>query len=788
MQIYNGRALIPFHKLDKIAVNLRCSLADVDFGFINQFNRVDVLSFRIWSLVRKFGMMSLDELVRKSASIKAARVCLLAMLILAFVTVAFQIRFVHADPLTIDVSPVSAPVGDTLTVSGVNATAYGEVRIYVLGFLFFASTLANESGGYSVNAVVPAVPFGAYLIMAVDVASGDSASTMLNVEPRILLTPEEGSYNTVVSVKGDGFYSDRNVTLIDFDGIDVTPLPRPHTDFLGSFVASFNVPSRPNGTYTVTAADEWGASASASFRVVPEIWVWSMSNSHAPLSLIYVEGYGFGVSVNVTMFFGSFDVTPYPFLTTGASGYFGAPFFVPNVFDGVYPITVSDADGNVATAQFPVPGPILTLTPDRAFESSIVTVHGLGFQPRAPVLLYLEGVTMTSLIDLMRMSPNLMAAEDGSFEYKFIVPVTKPGVYTVSAYMMLGPAPAEPIWLASANLTIYDDAPLDVVVNVGSIHFRGEIAEFYLETAFDGKPVNTTVSKAMLYYSDGTLMQDLTADVGQVATGLYRIPYAAPGDAPLGTYVLVVEGNYTKDLIEAFGTSSGNFLLSHGFTDQNARLVDLQNKVGTIVIPDLGVIKANLTAINATLASVEGREITLQSDLGTLKTDADTINARLVAIDGKEATIQSDLGILMVDADAINAKVTSIDGNVATISSDLGTVKSQMTNQAADYTGPATLILSLIAAVGALSSLLYVRKIKPPSPATATSKPPETPPPTVTREEAPQTATEEEPATPIHEETPATPPAPETQTVPEEPTTTQEAPSEAPPTPETPQS
>lgn len=659
---------------------------------------------------------------------------MLVFLVLAFTTTV-QVKLVHAAPLTLDVFPSSAPVGSIVALFGINATASGEVRIYVFS-LFFASTTANTTGGYSVNVTIPAVPAGSYPIMALDVESGDTASNSFGVEPRILLTPSEGSYDTVVSIRGEGFNSDTDITLT-FDGTDVTPLPAPHTDFLGSFSAEFNVPMEPNGTYTVTATDPWSTTASESFRVLPTIFVYPVSMNRNPGNLAFVEGYGFGVSLNVTMRFGSVDVTVYPIVTTDFLGYFSMPFFIPNLPRGIYTVNASDTQGNSAAVQFPVGDPILKLTPDRTFESSIVKAVGTGFMPRASILLYLEDITVTNVADLW-MSTNVAADNYGNFDYSFVVPVTKPGTYSVTAYMMLGPPPAEMQKVASANLTIIDDSPLDTVVNVGSMHFRGELAEFYVETALNGKPVNSTIRKATLYYLNGTQKVDFTSSVGKVATGLYRIAYAVPGDAPFGTYNLLVEANYTSLWIEAYGTSSANFLLSAGFTNQNARLIDVQGKIGTIVIPDLGTIIANLTTINATLTSVEGRELTIQSDIGTLKTDADTIRAQLIAIDGETATIQSDIGTLLADISDINAKVDSIDGNTATFSSDLGSIKSQVV--AADpQISLATLALSMVAAAGAILALLSIRRLKPPapSPAASTTPAPDSPPPPATAEISP---------------------------------------------------
>ncbi len=660
--------------------------------------------------------MSLKLLVRKSARPTSVFTLLFAGLMLA---AALHVQTAKADPLTIEVSPTSAAVGDTITVSGLDATPLGEVKIYFVGMIFVATTTANETGGYSISFAVPPVPADTYPIMALDVASGDTMDTTFTVEPNILLTPSQGEWNTEVSLKGDGFSVDSDVTVM-LDWIDVTPWPVPHTDFLGSFQASFLVPSIPNGTYIVTVTDGWGYSASAEFRVIPALATW-LRPSGAPSSLAFVSGYGFAPDVNATLTFDTVDVTPYPYLTTNWDGSFSVPFFVPQVPDGIYTITATDDEGNSAFLTFVVPSPLLALTPNRTFESSVVTAIGWGFQPSAPVILYLEDMTMTSTVDLLWMSENLMADVYGYFEYQFVVPITKPGVYSVSAYAMSGPWSSEVERLASAPLTVVDGQPLDLEVNVGSTHFRGELAEFYVKTAFDGNLVDAKINKAMLYYSNGSSSQDLALDVQTVGTGLYRIPYSIRGNATKGTYTLVVEAHYYADVVEAYGTGSGNFLLSPTLTAQNALLIELEDNIGSIVIPDLGVIKVNLTAIDAKLVSVEGKEATIQSDIGTLKTDTDTINA----------------------------EITSIDGKVATISSDLGTVKSQVTTIGFQVEA-AALIFSLIAAAGSMLSVLLIRRIKPsgssaPSSSTSTAANPAPPEDPVDPSPVPEPSVTEEP-------------------------------------------
>ena len=605
--------------------------------------------------------------------------------VVLMITATLHIPLVMADPISIEVSPTSAPVGATINVSGTNATAGAEVRIqfYVI---FLATTVANETGGYSVDVAVPAVPSDTYPIMAWDVAEGDTEFTMFTVEPRINVDPISGRYESEVTIRGDGFLSFSDITIL-FDGTDVTPFPMPQTDPLGSFESSFLVPSKPNGTYTVTASDTGPNSASTEFNVDPRIMCVWQGASGAPSSLAMIGGYGFGTSVNVTLYFDSVNVTPYPWYLTDVDGSFEFPFFVPGVSDGIYTITANDTDGNFAALQFVVPSPILMLTPSRTSDSSLVTARGIGFMPYAPILLRLEDVTMTQLIDLVWMSPDLLVDIDGSFEYSFIVPVTEPGIYTVAAYISLG-APTDLKEVASAPLTIVDNSALDIDVNVGAVHFRGEMAEFYVMTAFGGRLVNAKLDAARLYYSEGNASLDLGPNVESVATGLFRISYAIPSNASQGTYTLVVQAYHYATSVEAYGAGSSSFLISPTLTSEKAQIIDISGKIGTVLIPDLGVIKANLTAINARLMDIQGTEATIHSDIGTLKTTTDVINA----------------------------EVTSIEGNVATISSDLGTVKTHVTTTEFQLE-TATLIVALVAAVGSMLSFMFIRRMRPPVPA-----------------------------------------------------------------------
>ena len=79
-------------------------------------------------------------------------------------------------------------------------------------------------------------------------------------------------------------------------------------------------------------------------------------------------------------------------------------------------------------------------------------------------------------------------------------------------------------------------------MDVGVIHLRGEMAEFYVLISSSGTRVDSALN-AKLYYN-GALYADLTCLVQHVTTGLYRIPYNIPLNASPGSYALVVDSVY----------------------------------------------------------------------------------------------------------------------------------------------------------------------------------------------------------------------------------------------------
>lgn len=221
---------------------------------------------------------------------------------------------------------------------------------------------------------------------------------------------------------------------------------------------------------------------------------------------------------------------------------------------------------------------------------------------------------------------------------------------------------------------------IEVEADVGTMHFRGELAEFYVLVKFLGKPTDATEPlNATLYYA-GTSIQTLTA--AKVDTGLYRILYGIPNNASSGTYTLVVEASvHTMK-----GSTLKSFQVSSTLTEWNAWLKEIKGDIATIVIPNLGLIEQNLTAINAKLVGINGTVGIINSTVGEMTVDLATLDTTITGlfvdnqgelfakIDyylGSEGTITTRL-------EDLNAVVERIEGNVITIKTDVGTIKIEI--------------------------------------------------------------------------------------------------------------
>jgi hypothetical protein len=225
---------------------------------------------------------------------------------------------------------------------------------------------------------------------------------------------------------------------------------------------------------------------------------------------------------------------------------------------------------------------------------------------------------------------------------------------------------------------------IDIVIDSGSVYFRGETAEFSILTTNNGEPIGTTKMEALLYHGS-SLSANLTTLVQIVTTGLYRVAYSIPADADFGTYTLLAKAEYYN----ARGTSTKAFQISQTLTTTTATITQIENDVATIQT-DLDTIRVNLTAINASISGliVDAKGTLLAqitSSIGTLTTRLDLINGTITAINGNTVTISTTLG-----------EVSTTLGNVQTKLNDLQTTTT--TEQLVIYAATAFSLIAMILA------------------------------------------------------------------------------------------
>jgi len=148
-------------------------------------------------------------------------------------------------------------------------------------------------------------------------------------------------------------------------------------------------------------------------------------------------------------------------------------------------------------------------------------------------------------------------------------------------------------------------------IDVGSMHFAGEKAEFYVLSTYNGTPADATIALVNLYGPGGTLTADLTGAVTSVTTGLFRIPYDIPAAAPTGTYTLLIETKYCYDAYWGLWIHMAeikSFRVSSTSTQWNPPMTPATFSVSDLSIQPAEVQAEETVTITASVANVGGAE------------------------------------------------------------------------------------------------------------------------------------------------------------------------------------
>jgi hypothetical protein len=181
----------------------------------------------------------------------------------------------------ISVEPISAYVGDTITVAG-GGFAPGEtgIQVYFDGMVVTSTTItANIAGCWESSFTLPASTYGSHTVSASGDITQPAVTTPLNTQAKIIeLSPVEGAPGDSVSLTGNGFHGSQKLT-VTIGGIAASG--NMLTQFDGNVVISFRVPKGSlEGKQTLVVTDEGGATASVDFTVTKK----TLSTTPLPIS------------------------------------------------------------------------------------------------------------------------------------------------------------------------------------------------------------------------------------------------------------------------------------------------------------------------------------------------------------------------------------------------------------------------------------------------------------------------------------------------------------------------
>ncbi|MEM2169846.1 MAG: hypothetical protein QW186_08635 [Candidatus Bathyarchaeia archaeon] len=417
---------------------------------------------------------------------------------------------------------------------------------------------------------------------------------------------------------------------------------------------------------------------------------------------------------------------------TDASGAFTYSFVFPTAPKGTYTMTITDAKGVTQTVTFTVvPG--LILTPGEVVGSAMIKVIGTGYEASVPgTAMLLNGTDALYPIISMQIT-NWKTNANGTIATvtysewptgvtpAFTMPYIEPGVYSITLYM--GKASAtDTVKVVNAfkqlpaMITNLDDLmTLLKYVNVTLVGVSGNVA--ILVTDVGVVKADTATIKTMLTGMNATLV-DVKDGVVTISTTVGEIKTTV--DALNATIVSVSED------VVAIKTDVGTIkadtaTIKTMLTRMNATLVSVSGSVATISTT-VGTIKASLDALSPKIDSISGSVATISTTVGTIKSSVDALSPKVTSIEGDMATVKTTMGTL-------TGKVESIDGNVATVKTDVGTIRAELATVKSDVSDVkdtvsevpsavsnvslavwVAVVLSLIAAIGSIVSLIMLRK------------------------------------------------------------------------------
>jgi hypothetical protein len=426
----------------------------------------------------------------------------------------------------ISLSKGSAKVGESVTVSG-KGFVDAAVSIY-FDSAVVATVSADDvsaNGTFSKSFDVPAAAKGDHTIRASQADTSDSATLTVN---RNITQAASGDVKVgdSVEIKGTGFEASisGDIKMGDSDVGDFS------TDANGSFTASFVVPAKPAGSYSISIykGDDKLADAGA-ITIVPKLAVYD-PNTNAAISTgkgdiwIKVEGKGFPANKTGGQLIYVLDNQSIANLETDGSGSFSKLVKLPLGLTSGKSQLRATIDSSSASVDFVYSGTQvgLTVSVGAASPGDTVKVYGYGYSANT-------SVGQIKIGDVA-VSNSITTDENGAFYgVEVVVPEIPAGSQTValtgaggSTSITIQPK----IWLSPAS------GPVGTEVLVTGKGFKAD-KSIHSNLTFAGATRSLTwAAEENKVYTDGNWTGTKTNSNGSFAVK-FVVPNSTQGDKPV---------------------------------------------------------------------------------------------------------------------------------------------------------------------------------------------------------------------------------------------------------------
>jgi IPT/TIG domain/FG-GAP-like repeat/FG-GAP repeat len=281
-------------------------------------------------------------------------------------TTAWAWFSVTAGPVISSLSPASAAVGSSITITGVN---FGSTQgSSIVTFNGVTVTPASWNVG-SILVPVPAGTTSGPVVVQVNGVSSNGAQFTVAQNLQITtLSPVSGAVGTVITIAGNGFGATQGASTVKFQTAVATPI-----SWSDSSITVAVPIGAATGMVTVTVGS---ASTSASFSIVPSPTISSLSPASATVgSLVTITGSNFGsIQGSSTVTFNGVTASP----TSWNSGSIMVP--VPSgATSGLVLVKVNGVSSNASQFTVAQNLQISSLSPASGAVGTVITIAGNGF-------------------------------------------------------------------------------------------------------------------------------------------------------------------------------------------------------------------------------------------------------------------------------------------------------------------------------------------------------------------------------------------------------------------------